>query len=192
MISLPYPVTIQQPPFTDPNTNKVVNPLPMTLENLSIIFIDNEESRSLSAQIKYLPTLLTLFENDTYSNLGDYKKSTLEQRILQILGDNPQSVLQSLFPRTLEQDPNGPGSILSDMIKSIGINSSPTCSCRRHAIEMNTNGVEWCQNNIDTIVGWLREEATKRKLPFMDSLAKLIVQRAINKSKRLLKNAKQI
>lgn len=190
MISLPYPITIQQPPFTDTKTNKVVNPPPITLQNLSIIFIDNEESRSLSAQIKYLPTLLNLYENEYYSNLGDYKKSQLEQRVLEILGNDPQKVLQSLFPKTLEQDPNGPGTILSDMIKTIGITSSPTCSCRRHAIEMNTNGPEWCENNIDTIIGWLKEEAEKRKLPFMDSLAKLIVQRAINKSKRLLKNAK--
>lgn len=191
MISLPTPVTVQQPPFTDQN-NKVVNPLPMTIQNLSIIYIDNEEDRALSAQIKYIPSLLTLFNKDDYSNLGDYKKTTLEKRVLELLGDDPQKVLQSLFPRTMEQDPNGPGTILSEMIKTIGITSSPNCSCRRHAIEMNTKGPDWCQTNIDTVIGWLREEATKRKLPFIDSVAKVIVQRAINKSKRLLKNAEQI
>ncbi len=189
MILLSKPVTVQQPPFTEPNTNKLVNPLPMTLEKLSVVFIDNEENRSLSAQIKYFPTLMILFEKDDYSNLGDYKKSQLESRLLDMLGDDAKKVLQSLFPRTLEQDPNGPGTILTEMIKTIGVTSSPNCSCRRHAIEMNTNGSDWCSNNIDTIIGWLREEATKRKLPFIDSVAKIIVQRAINKSRRLLKNA---
>ena len=62
------------------------------------------------------------------------------------------------------------------------------CSCRRHALEMNEKGNDWCQENIDTIVGWLKDEAQKRKLPFLDSIGKMIVNRAIKKSRRLLSN----
>ena len=49
---------------------------------------------------------------------------------------------------------------------------------------MDQNGIEWCENNIDTIVEWLREEATKRKLPFIDAAGKLLVKRAISNAKK--------
>jgi hypothetical protein len=90
-------------------------------------------------------------------------------------------------PPTLEDFPNGPGTILSKMLSKIGINSTPNCSCRRRAMEMNNRGPEWCSENIDTIVGWLREESEKRKLPFVDFAGKLLIQRAIKVSKKNLK-----
>lgn len=90
-------------------------------------------------------------------------------------------------PATLEDFPNGPGTILSKMLSKIGIKSTPNCSCRRRAMEMNTRGPEWCAQNIDTIVGWLREESEKRKLPFVDFAGKLLIQRAIKISKKNLK-----
>lgn len=90
-------------------------------------------------------------------------------------------------PQTLEDYPNGPGTILSKMLGKIGINSTPNCSCRRRAIEMNNRGPDWCAENINTIVGWLREEAEKRKLPFVDFAGKLLVQRAIKVSRKNLK-----
>jgi hypothetical protein len=51
---------------------------------------------------------------------------------------------------------------------------------------MNRNGVDWCEQNISTIVGWLKEESAKRKIPFVESLAILVVKRAIRKSKQAL------
>lgn len=48
---------------------------------------------------------------------------------------------------------------------------------------MDTNGIEWCENNIDTIVGWLKEEASKRKLPFIDIAGKILVKKAISNTK---------
>ena len=35
------------------------------------------------------------------------------------------------------------------------------------------------ENNIDIIVGWLGEEAKKRKLPFVNLVGKMLVKRAI-------------
>ena len=90
-------------------------------------------------------------------------------------------------PQTLEDFPNGPGTILSKMLTKIGIHSTPNCSCRRRAMEMNTRGPDWCAENIDTIVGWLREESAKRKLPFVDFAGKLLIQRAIKVSRKNLK-----
>ena len=42
----------------------------------------------------------------------------------------------------------------------------------------------WCEQNIDEIVGWLREEATKRGLPFLDMAGRLLVKRAIRNARQ--------
>jgi hypothetical protein len=49
---------------------------------------------------------------------------------------------------------------------------------------MNQKGVEWCEQNIDTIVGWLREEADRADLPFTAIGAKIIVKRAIRNARK--------
>ena len=90
-------------------------------------------------------------------------------------------------PETLEDFPNGPGTILSKMLAKIGIKSTPNCSCRRRAMEMNKKGPDWCAENIEMITGWLREESEKRKLPFVDFAGRLLIQRAIKVSRKALK-----
>lgn len=78
----------------------------------------------------------------------------------------------------------GAGTELKKLLKKIGIMASPNCSCNAKAQLMDKNGIEWCENNIDTIVGWLREEATKRKFPFIDAAGELLVKRAIRNAKK--------
>lgn len=92
-------------------------------------------------------------------------------------------------PQTLEDFPNGPGTILSKMLAKIGIKSTPNCSCRRRAMEMNNRGPDWCAENIDMITGWLREESEKRKLPFVDFAGRLLIQRAVKLSRKAMKAA---
>lgn len=180
-------ITINSYPYTDAKTNKIVNPPPIELKELNVSFQDNPQNKTLFARIEGLPVSILLFGPRTYEALGDnWSKKDLENRLLQVLGDDPQTYLQSLIPKTLEMHPNGPGSILSGMLSSLGIKSAPTCSCKRRALEMNDKGPDWCENNLDQIVGWLEEEAKKRKLPFVKTVAKLMVQRAISKSRRLL------
>jgi hypothetical protein len=53
---------------------------------------------------------------------------------------------------------------------------------------MNEQGNDWCEQNIDTIVGWLRDEAKRRGLPFVDMIGRIMVTRAIKKSRKLLAN----
>jgi hypothetical protein len=52
---------------------------------------------------------------------------------------------------------------------------------------MNEKGSDWCEQNLPTILGWLKEESSKRNLPYIESVASMIVKRAINTSKRLMK-----
>jgi hypothetical protein len=53
---------------------------------------------------------------------------------------------------------------------------------------MDRQGSEWCESNLDTIVGWLREEAEKRGLPFLDVAGRLLVKRAIRNARRAAAN----
>lgn len=85
----------------------------------------------------------------------------------------------------------GPGTELKKMLSKIGIKASPTCSCNARAQVMDDNGIEWCKANTTTIVGWLREEATKRGLPFVDLAGRIIVKRAISLAETAEKKRKQ-
>jgi hypothetical protein len=77
------------------------------------------------------------------------------------------------------------GSELKALLGRLGINAEPGCACESRANEMDRNGCDWCEANIPTIVGWLREEATKRGLPFVDLAGTVLVRRAISNARRL-------
>lgn len=79
----------------------------------------------------------------------------------------------------------GPGTELKKLLKTIGITSTPTCSCNQRAKIMNEKGVEWCKDNIDTIVDWLRQESEKRNIPFFAFGAKKLVKFAIGRAEKV-------
>lgn len=78
----------------------------------------------------------------------------------------------------------GPGTELKKVLSKIGIKETPGCGCASRAREMDHRGVEWCQQNIDTIVGWLKEEAEKQGLPFVDFAARLLIKYAIRRASK--------
>ena len=81
----------------------------------------------------------------------------------------------------------GPGTELKKLLAKIGITATPTCSCNARARkmdEMEAKEPGWCAAHLDEIVGWLREEATKRKLPFVDMAGRVLVKRAIHNAKK--------
>ena len=78
----------------------------------------------------------------------------------------------------------GPGTYLKKYLSKIGITATPTCSCNAKANHMDAMGVKWCEENLDLIVGWLKEEATNRKLPFIDLPARMLVKHAISSAKK--------
>lgn len=184
-MKLDNPITINPPPYTD-NNNKIVNPPPLVLDTLDITYHDNPLSKLVSATIKNIPGSFVLAVGVDYEKLGDPTRSVLEAKLYEMIKDDTAQKLRAKFPRTLEEDPNGPGTILTNMISTMGIKSTPNCSCRRHAIEMNEKGADWCEANMETILGWLKEESGKRNLPYIESIASMIVKRAIRTSRRLL------
>lgn len=75
--------------------------------------------------------------------------------------------------------PRGAGTYLKAILKRLGYASKVGCKCNGRARLMNSNGIEWCQTNVETIVGWLKEEADRQELAFFETGARLVVHRAI-------------
>ena len=49
----------------------------------------------------------------------------------------------------------------------------------------------WCERNIDTVVGYLREAAADRGLPFVDMAGRVLVRRAISNARKEAARATQ-
>ena len=77
----------------------------------------------------------------------------------------------------------GPGTELKRLLKMIGITATPNCQCNQRAKVMDERGCEWCEQNIETICEWLKEEANKRGMLFVKSAVKLLVRRAISNAR---------
>ncbi len=161
----------------------------IVLHRLDITYQAFDGSKIAMATLEDIPAPIMLFQNAEYEDWvrSGKKPEALHEKFQEVLGDYPQQFLQAHLPRTLESDPHGPGTILSGMLEALGIKSAPNCSCKKRAVIMNAEGNDWCESNMDTILDWLKEESDKRGLPFVRIGAKLIVQRAIKKSRRLLK-----
>jgi hypothetical protein len=79
----------------------------------------------------------------------------------------------------------GVGTEIKAILASVGIVADSGCSCNARAAEMDRQGVEWCEDNIGTIVEWLRLQAEARGLPFLDAAGRLLVRLAIRNARRL-------
>ena len=180
-------ITITPPPFTN-NIGQIINPTPLVLDSLDLVFNDNVKTKTVYAIVIGVPNSILLWSGDQYDNIGDWTQIQAENRLMDVLGDDPAATLRALFPKTLEENPNGAGTVLAKMIKNLGFTISDNCHCKRRALEMNEKGNDWCLENIDTIVSWLKEEAKNRNIVFIDMVARLMVMRAIKKSRKLLSN----
>ena len=76
----------------------------------------------------------------------------------------------------------GPGTELKRMLSKFGLNERPGCNCKSHVREMDHRGTAWCRANVDTIIGWLREEAAEQGLPFVDMAARMLIFYAIRRA----------
>jgi hypothetical protein len=79
--------------------------------------------------------------------------------------------------------PLGVGGHLKKLLAYFGLVADGDCLCDDRAREMNLRGPDWCAENIETIVGWLREAAEKRGLPFSAFAARQLVRLAIRRAR---------
>jgi hypothetical protein len=78
----------------------------------------------------------------------------------------------------------GPGTELKRVLKMFGVTADPNCSCNSRARQMDEWGPDECEQRVGEIVGWLKEQAGARKLPFSRILAKQAVLLAIRRSRK--------
>ena len=79
---------------------------------------------------------------------------------------------------------SGPGTELKKLLARVGIVAAPDCACNARAAEMDRQGCEWVEANMSTVVGWLREQAEARGLPFLDMAGRALVRVAVRNARR--------
>ena len=81
---------------------------------------------------------------------------------------------------------HGPGTELKALLAGwpFRIVATADCKCTSRAAYMDAKGCDWCEANIEEIVGWLRESAEERGLPFVDMAGRVLVRRAIHNARK--------
>lgn len=92
--------------------------------------------------------------------------------------ENKQMILKKLRAKL------GVGGEMKRILRTFGIEEKATCKCNARSATMDLWGPDQCEQRADEIVGWLREEAKKRKLPFLDVVGKMILRRAIRAARK--------
>lgn len=95
-MNLNDPITIQPPTITRSNGEARVQK-PITINELDYSIFDNVKRKICSVRISPCPYPLVLWKNTDYTNIGDYTTAQVENRINELLGDNPVGVLEGLF-----------------------------------------------------------------------------------------------
>jgi hypothetical protein len=82
--------------------------------------------------------------------------------------------------------PAGPGTEMKKLLAGwpLYVESTENCPCNRHAAQMDAWGADECERRMEQIVGWLRDEAAGRGLPFLDVAGRVLVRRAIGQARR--------
>lgn len=84
------------------------------------------------------------------------------------------------YPRWKTEKPtSGVGGHLKALLAKFGIKATQHCTCTKRAAYLDRMGPQWAEENIETVVDWLQEEARKRRLPFFRTAGRMLVRRAI-------------
>lgn len=100
----------------------------------------------------------------------------------------PGFVLPQPKPPLALPTPQGPGTELKALLAGwpFRIVATPDCKCTSRAAYMDAKGCDWCESpeGMAEIMGFLREAAEERGLPFLDLPARLLVKRAIHNARK--------
>jgi len=94
-MKLPYTVTFQQPPVI--RSGETITYDPITTDELDITIIDEPSAKLCAVMIVKCQLPLLLWSQESYDAAGDYTQAQLEARVIEVLGDDPKSVLENLF-----------------------------------------------------------------------------------------------
>jgi len=80
----------------------------------------------------------------------------------------------------------GPGTELKKLLAGwpFRLVAGADCKCNQRATYMDAKGCDWVEANIEECVGYLRESAADRGLPFVDMAGRVLVRRAIHNARK--------
>lgn len=76
------------------------------------------------------------------------------------------------------------GTEIKKLLDVFGIRDNGCSVCIERAALLDDAGPDWVEQNIEIPVGWLREQAEVRGLPFIDIAGRMLVRRAIRNARR--------
>ena len=84
-----------------------------------------------------------------------------------------------------KQPTGGVGTELKAMLlwTSYLVPEGKKCGCEARAAEMDRLGLVWCDENRETIIGWLKLGAAELELPFEEHVARWALNIAINRAR---------
>lgn len=99
MINITFnnPVTFTPPSFTRKD-GSLRSFKPVTLTSISVEIKHKDHIKKCFVTIPGCANALTLWSGDEYESSKNLTQDQYKERILELLGNNPSSVLESLFP----------------------------------------------------------------------------------------------
>lgn len=147
---------------------------------------DVQARGGLSAVKRYLHTVLeqaAVRRPPGYIDEVRAAAVAIDEKWVTLTDEAHEALSQKYAP--LYTDPgSGPGTELKKLLAKVGIVPDENCQCNKRAKLMNIWGCDECERRLDEIVGWLREEAANRSLPFVDAAGRVLVRRAIANARR--------
>jgi hypothetical protein len=79
---------------------------------------------------------------------------------------------------------SGPGTELQKLISWFYSPDNKRCKCATRIAKMNAWGPDKCEENMDTILRWLKHSATINSVIYVESAVRLLVQLAIRRARK--------
>ena len=125
--------------------------------------------------------------------LDDVLSYVVERTETHVLFDNSDYyMLRDKYSGDVDPVHRGPGTELHKLLAFFGVHMRAGCSCRGRMVQMNKWGCDGCEENIETIVEWMKEEAAARKLPYLSTVGRMLVRRAIHNARKEASRAAEV
>ena len=123
--------------------------------------------------------------------LDDVLSYVVERTETHVLFNNADYyMLRDKYSGDVDPVHRGPGTELHKLLAFFGVHMRAGCSCRGRMVQMNKWGCDGCEANIETIVEWMKEEAAARGLPYLSTVGRMLVRRAIHNARKEAERAK--
>lgn len=209
-----FPVTWElNAPLTPENAQHNLNR--KSIEETDILFIDVFKNKisfleRMKAFHKNVSKYIIVHDSLKFAEIGDDQSAGLKYGIREFVAANPEWFIVKyenkqgglvILSKVQDERPEkiihpwapdyGCGTELKKVLKKIGIEATPDCACNARAVQMDFNGSEWCKENKELILDWLKEEADRRKTIFSRTAAGLMLALVIRRGAKIEKRVQK-